>query len=687
MPDAFHHQIERSLGSPNLQAALDANAENRALARLTAYTSLPEDWLVLRRRAHLVRKEVIAHLEEHLEQFTERLIANGVQVHLAADAAEARALVLEIARRHDVRLVAKAKTMVGEEIEINPALEAAGIEVVETDLGEYIVQLRGEAPAHIVTPAVHLRRDDVGRTFEEKLDLPYTEDIPTLTNAARQVLRRTFLQADMGISGVNFGVVETGGLCLVTNEGNGRMVTTLPRVHVALMGIERLAPTMKDLALLLSLLPRSSTGQKLSVYTSLIHTPRRPGENEGPLERHVILVDNGRRALRASALQEILYCIRCGACLNACPVFRELGGHAYVSRRGAGTPYTGPLGSVVSPGLFGEGDFGQLARASSLCGACKEVCPVDIDLPRLLLRVRAGGKALPPRGGLPQGPVETNAPAALKLGLNGFAWAAASPWRFRLAQRLAAWLAAPLARAGWLRLPAATGWGLSRDFPAPARSTFRARWQSGLDKQPMPERVPSPAAEPAAPPTVEDSTSTEQPSALDRFSQELAALGGEVRVIPASQALPALQELLAARHAGSVLSWAAEALPPGLLGGLAQAGIQVATTYDPQVELQGGAAPLVGLSGALSGIAESGSLVLDFGSQRPPSTSLVCATHIALLPAAALVGTLEEALAQPELAQASSAVVITGPSRTADIEMTLTIGVHGPKELVVLLLT
>ena len=214
-----------------------------------------------------------------------------------------------------------------------------------------------------------------------------------MTNAARRTLRQVFLEADIGISGVNFGVAETGTLCLVTNEGNGRMVTTVPPVHIALMGIERIVPALDDLALMLSLLPRSATGQKLSVYTSLINRPRKPWDPDGPQERHVILVDNGRRAVQASDLREILYCIRCGSCLNACPVFREIGGHAYVSVDGKGSPYPGPMGSVVSPALFGQLEYGHLARASSLCGACREACPVDIDLPKLLLRIRAGIRA------------------------------------------------------------------------------------------------------------------------------------------------------------------------------------------------------------------------------------------------------------------------------------------------------
>jgi L-lactate dehydrogenase complex protein LldF len=483
--------------------------------------------------------ETIAHLDDYLETFTRQARANGIIVHQAVDAQQAVEIVLEIARQSGAKLVAKSKTMVGEEIELNPALEAAGLKVVETDLGEYIVQLRGEPPAHIITPAVHLRRPEVGQTFHEKLGIPYTEDVEDLTTAARRVLRQTFLEADLGISGVNFGVAESGTLCIVTNEGNGRMVTTLPRVHVALMGIERLVPTLNDLALMLALLPRSATGQKITVYTSLIHGPRQAADTDGPDERHVILLDNGRRRMRNSPLAEMLNCIRCGACLNACPVFREIGGHAYIGIGGEHTPYPGPMGSVVSPGLFGQAAFANLARASSLCGACKEACPVDIDLPKLLLRVRAGGIDLG---------TETNqevsalsAPQALRRGLRVYSWVARSPQRFALAQRVGGWLGR-LAAGGWLRLPAVTGWGLSRDFPRPASKTFHQRWaererlqtsaaqaeQSASQNQAAPNAPASalPLHELQEQPGRPEQNLVAQSELEERFAAELVALGG-----------------------------------------------------------------------------------------------------------------------------------------------------------------
>ena len=278
-PTQFKSHIRISIANEALQIALDNNTQRRLKGRAAAFESLP-DWRERRQRAHAVRADVITHLDEYRDQFIAKVEQNEIVVHRAKDAAEAINIVSEIIGS-EPKLIAKSKSMVSEEIELNHALEAAGHQVVETDLGEYIVQLRGEKPAHIITPAVHLRRHEVGKLFQEKLGIPYTEDIPTLTNTARKVLREVFLTADVGISGVNFGVAETGTLCIVTNEGNGRMVTTMPPVHIALMGMERIVPTLDDLALMLSLLPRSATGQKLSVYTQLIHSPRRADEVDG----------------------------------------------------------------------------------------------------------------------------------------------------------------------------------------------------------------------------------------------------------------------------------------------------------------------------------------------------------------------------------------------------------------------
>ena len=670
-PSNFHSQIQQALHNPTLQAALDANAERRAAGRASALSLLSEDLQVLRRRAHEVRLHTIQNLEAYLEQFCAQAQANGMVVHHAADSSQAVQIVLEIARQHDVRLIAKSKTMVSEEIGLNHGLESAGLKVVETDLGEFIVQIRNEHPAHIITPAVHLDRQAVGQTFHEKLGVPYTTDIAEMTAVARRTLRETFLQAGMGLSGVNFGVAETGTLCLLTNEGNGRMVTSLPPVHVALMGIERLVPRLEDLALMLALLPRYATGQKLTVYGSLIHSPRRPGDLDGPAERHLVLVDNGRRRIQNSPLMEALLCIRCGSCLNACPVFRELGGHSYISRTGEHSAYPGPIGSVVSPALFGQAEFGQLARASSLCGACKEACPVDIDLPGLLLRVRAGGLELSPER------AEANISSGLRTGLKGFGLLATHPSLFGMAGKLAGWFSRLVSpRSPWLRLPALTGWGYSKDFPRPATRPFRTRWKdlshnsdsqdlpndsSGLRSDSLPQR-----------PHSAHLTATGE-ALLDRFTRELQLLGGEVQLVTRPKLAEKILDLLAARQVTSLIAWERQYLPPDLVAALEQAGIQVSSDPDPSA--------MVGLTGSSGAIAETGSLILAGGQGRPQAPSLLPPVHIALLERERIFPSLAEFMRQPDIREFPSLVLVSGPSRTADIEMTLTIGVHGPGEL------
>ncbi len=668
----FKSQIREKIADSNLQSALDANVERRMKGRAVALASVP-DWAERRQRAHTVRADVIDHLDEYLEKFIARAQRNGITVKRAKDAAEAVKIVLEIAAKvqgvehlpifdtptsGDVgirgKLFAKSKSMVSEEIELNHALEAAGHRVVETDLGEYIVQLRHERPSHIITPAVHLRRADVGALFHEKLGIPYTEDIPTLTNTARKILREVFLKADIGVSGVNFGVAETGTFTLVTNEGNGRMVTSLPPVHIALMGMERLVPTLDDLALFLSLLARSATGQKLSVYTSLIQCPL-----EGQ-QRHLVIVDNGRSALRDSPLRESLYCIRCGACLNACPVFRELGGHAYRGADGAIAPYPGPIGSVVSPGLMGE-NFAQLAQASSLCGACKEACPVDIDLPKMLLRIRAG--KIPAEG---RKPLEGQGlPGILKLALGGFARIASHPRLFAVSQKVAGWFSRPLPR--FLPLPAATGWGYSKDFPKPVRP-FRERFD-GIRQQaaetPM-KQAPGASVAPLQQPGPGKTSLAEQ------FASELTALGGQVIPCTENELGSRVGAFLRQRniHSACADTESARLLQTALLE----------TLLLPYPD----AATQAGITFCPLGYAPAGSVLVSGADQAALTASLLPEIHIALLRAADLTDELTPLLRLG--AEAPASVIVSGPSRTADIEMTLTIGVHGPKELVVFLL-
>src|SRR5690349_7624550 len=379
----FYERVEEALHDQTLQTALNRATTRFVANRATALDALA-DADALRDQARAVRAKALARLDELLERLADQVEARGGHVCWAEDGAAAREYIINLARERGVRMAVKSKSMASEEIHLNHALEQAGVEVVETDLGEYIIQLAGETPSHIVAPAIHKTREQVAALFEQHLGMPPTQDIPTIAQTARRALRQRFMQAEMGISGVNFGVAESGAIVLVTNEGNGRLTTTTPRIHVAVMGIERMVESIDDLGVLLQVLARSATGQRLSVYTNIVSGPARPGEPDGPDEFHLSLLDNGRSRILGGAYAEALLCIRCGACLNACPVYQSIGGHAY------GGVYSGPIGAVLTPLLQPElPDVHKLPQASSLCGACQAACPVRIAIPELLLRLRA----------------------------------------------------------------------------------------------------------------------------------------------------------------------------------------------------------------------------------------------------------------------------------------------------------
>ena len=345
----------------------------------------------LRELGAAIRRYSLAHLPRLLEQLEHKLMANGVQVHWAQTPAEANAIALGIAQRVNARRIIKGKSMVSEEIEFNHAMEAAGIEAFESDMGEYIVQLAGEKPSHIIMPAIHKTKQEIAKLFAEEVPgVSYTEDVDALIQIGRRVLRRKFADADIGLSGVNFAVAETGTLCLVENEGNGRMCTTVPKVHIAITGIEKIVEKLEHVPPLYSLLSRSATGQAVTTYFNLVSGPRKPDELDGPDEVHLILLDNGRtQAYADEQLRATLQCIRCGACMNHCPVYARIGGHAY------GTTYPGPIGAIISPHMLGLESTYPLAFASTLCGACAEVCPVKIPIPDILVRLRNEAMAQP----------------------------------------------------------------------------------------------------------------------------------------------------------------------------------------------------------------------------------------------------------------------------------------------------
>lgn len=381
--ELFDSISRKSLEDPHLQEALRGIDERLRAMRDAAFRELPGAE-GLREQARRIRDHALDHLDTYLERLEENVTRLGGTVHWAGNAAEARKVVEDLAVSRGVRTVVKGKSMVGEEIALNDGLEALGLDVVETDLGEYIIQLAHETPSHIVGPAIHKTRAQIADLFHEKLGAPLMDDPEDMTRFARENLRKRFLSADMGITGANFLVASTGAVVLFENEGNIRLSTTLPRLHVAITGIEKVVPAWEDLSVLMQLLPRSATGQKLSSYVSLLLGPRRRREPDGADEFHLVLLDNGRtRILADEELRESLRCIRCGACLNTCPVYLKIGGHAY------GWVYSGPIGAVLTPQLIEDRrSASALPYATTLCGACAEVCPVKIDIPRLLTALR-----------------------------------------------------------------------------------------------------------------------------------------------------------------------------------------------------------------------------------------------------------------------------------------------------------
>ncbi len=457
------------------------------------------DW---KDRAAAIRRETLADLDGWLAKLEAKLRANGVEVHHAATPQDARDLVLGIVQAANARRVAKGKSMATEEIGLNGALEAAGVRTIETDLGEYIVQLAGEPPSHMITPAIHKTLEQIRDVLSAEAGERLPVEREALTEWARARLREEFLAADVGITGVNFAAADTGTLVIVTNEGNGRFCTTLPRVHIAVMAVEKVVPRFADLGTLIPLLTLSATGQALTNYVTMLTGPRRDGEHDGPEALHLVIVDHGRRALLGTPYEEMLACIRCGACLNVCPVYRKIGGHAY------GSVYSGPMGKVLTPLLSGGTEGADLPAASTLCGACTEACPVEIPLADLLVRLRAdlrdGPFDPPPWAGPPapedaapharlpgegfawpasRAPLPVPRPAAdrrrgrvRRAGFAGWAWAWSSPRRYRAVNAVARRASRVLGR-GWARrVPGFGGWTASRDLPLPAPVSFRDRY-------------------------------------------------------------------------------------------------------------------------------------------------------------------------------------------------------------------
>lgn len=470
----FVERSREALADEALQAALRKTTDRLYSGRLTAMATLATqaegDMALgtlddLRQEARAIKEHTINHLDYYLKQAADAIRAAGGQVHFAQNAGEAVEIAARLCRERGARTAVKSKSMATEEVHLNQGLAAVGVEVVESDLGEYIIQLAGETPSHLVVPAIHKNRHQVAELFGAVAGQAVATDTPSLTAFARAQLREKFLTADVGFTGANFLVAESGTLCLVTNEGNGRLTTSVPKVQISVVGIEKLVPSLDDLAVMLALLPRSATGQKITSYVNLITGPRQEGEPDGPEELHVIFLDNGRSGLLGTEFAEALYCIRCGACLNACPVYRNAGGHSY------GGVYSGPIGAVITPLLSGFDGWQDLPQASSLCGSCWEVCPVGIHLHDHLVRLRERV--------ISAGRGSWGERIIFRL------WVALwrRPWGYQLSGRLARWAMRPFAKrnhqgrevTNWLPQPL-TNWTRTRSFPVVAAQSFRDRW-------------------------------------------------------------------------------------------------------------------------------------------------------------------------------------------------------------------
>jgi L-lactate dehydrogenase complex protein LldF len=678
MPSDFTSRADIALNDAALQEAL-ARATGRFLAgRERAWREL-DDIQALRDRGRAIRDYVLDHLDDLLAELEQQITAAGGVVHHTADTTAACRIIVEIAQAHGVQLAVKSKSMTSEEVHLNTTLAQAGVEAVETDLGEWIVQLAGEPPSHIIAPAVHKTKSQVATLFAQATGETMPDDIPALTQVARRELRRRFLSAGLGISGVNFAVAETGTLVVVTNEGNGRLVTSLPPLHVALMGIEKVVPTWDDLAVLLTLLTRSATGQRISSYVTAVTGPRRAGEADGPAALHLVILDNGRRRILASDYRESLRCLRCGACLNACPVYNVTGGHAYDST------YSGPIGAVQTPLLQGLAAHADLPHASSLCGACLDACPVQIDIPRMLLDLRHE-TAQQERGMWP---------GVFRL----YRWVAQSQRRYRLALRLAYWLSRPLARNGWLRaLPGPLGrWTAARDLHAPARRSFHDRWRTFSAERPQTvgrARMPAATAGDGPPTAVESRPTMTIASSWERFAAELAQVGGATtQAADRDDAARQIVTWAQAHHVERVIVCVAPETE-GISQALLEAGFEVEEAAPPggvQTEEERQAlrdrwarADLV-ISGADAAIAATGTLVLAAQPALPRAATVLPPLHVALLDTRRIVPTFADLMTGWRRERLPSGLFfVTGPSRTGDIEQTLTIGVHGPGELFVI---
>ncbi|HEX2413840.1 MAG TPA: LutB/LldF family L-lactate oxidation iron-sulfur protein [Thermoleophilaceae bacterium] len=699
---SFPAAAREALADSQLRANLGRATRTIRDKRARVVGELP-DWEELRAAGAAAKDRALRSLDSELERLERAVVAAGGQVHWASDGAEACSLVARIARSHGIDELVKVKSIASDEIKLNDALAAAGIRAVETDLAELIVQLGDDTQSHILVPAIHRNRAEIRDLFRRELDLPDLTDEPAaLAEAARLHLRERFLSARMGVSGANFAVAETGTVCVVESEGNGRMCTTLPEVLVTLMGVEKILASWRDLEVFLQLLPRSSTGERMNPYTSFWTGVR---EGDGPREFHLVLMDNGRTTALADEIgRQALRCIRCSACLNVCPVYSRVGGHPYES------VYPGPIGAILTPQLKGIEAAGSLPYASSLCGACGDVCPVKIEIPRLLTHLRARERA------------DASAADPEKLAMKGLYRAFSSRAGYERAQRLARAASRPVARRGRItRAPGPlAGWTMSRDLPAPARESFRDWWRrtrgepeatpaitrstlgpiSGLNVDSVGEQAPATgdsratvlARVRAALSAAVNEKGPDHPEPAyrtvdQRSREEIVAVFAE-RVAEYRATVDRISEYdVGARVAAICHEHGARRLgvPPDLPRPWRPEGVEL-------IDDDGLAArELDRLDGALTacaaGIAATGTFVLDGGpGQGRRALTLVPDLHICVIAEDQITGLVPEAVERlaPAVRAGRPLTFVSGPSATSDIELNRVEGVHGPRILHVL---
>lgn len=634
----------------------------------------------LRRRINDVKDRVLRNHDRLIDELRRSVESLGGFVHFAIDANEARHIALGIAEKAGAGIVVKSKSMTSEEIALTPALERRGIEVFETDLGEFIIQLAEEPPSHIVLPAIHKTKREIAELFTEKLGMDFSENAELLTMKAREALREKFFNAELGITGGNAVVAENGTLVLFENEGNIRMGTTLPRVHIALVGIEKIVPSMNDLAALMRLLPRSATGQRMSAYVSFIRGPGRKDERDGAAEFHLILLDNGRSRMRRDPLlREALKCIRCGACLNACPVYQHIGGHAY------GSVYPGPIGAMITETLTGGGDAWMLPFASSLCGACDDVCAAGIPIHNILVELRSRAK----------NKITVVEKAAFSL------WAEA--WSrevgFRMTAKAAKLLRLLAPNADRIeRLPwPGNAWTNERSFPAPAKRSFHETWADHVPQKAKSENISTAAAsdDEIKPPRSENE-SKPRPGDPKQFAEVISSSHAEVvAAVGIDDARSKLAKILSEFAGTQIVRWSHPDLDAlGLNELAASAGAAISggesDPLDRRALRNTAACASAGITSVDWALAEEGALVMFTAPGRERSISLLPETHIAVVRVEKILQNVEDLFvaAKAEFAgDFRGATFVSSPSLTSDIELILVKGVHGPKRLIVLIVS